>query len=123
MTSPRTLALAAVLALSASGCLTTHDEAIRVRRTEEMIEARRPKTFEQLLREQEELALRTELPPALSRTLASEKGAKKQLRAALARRSDDPWLEYESERRRVLVRHWHDVGPPPGDEPGDAGGF
>lgn len=113
---PRPSTITVLVACSAllGGCVGTKPERIHVRRTPEDIARyeRGPGSYaelqEQLKQEDEARAL----DGTLARSEAWLKVSRLQI-AEAAQVGNDPWEDYEDERRAVLYRHWGDKHAPP----------
>ncbi|MEZ6185349.1 MAG: hypothetical protein R3F62_10115 [Planctomycetota bacterium] len=109
----RHLALLSLAVLA--GCFTTTTEKVEVRRTEaELARAREQQTQtqetvrERLYEANQKRRLDRELFARESRRTEDLK----ELRAFLDRVPDDPWTDYEEDRRRSFYRHWAGVRQP-----------
>ncbi|HBP20234.1 MAG TPA: hypothetical protein DEA08_20900 [Planctomycetes bacterium] len=117
---PRLTSLVVLTLLTSSllGCLGEHGHRVHVRRTPEEIARanRQPKDYAELIddlkAEEEENALNGPLRRSEAHYHLTELHVDR-IKAS----GEDPWEDYEDERRRVLYRKWVDAHRDPPDAP------
>lgn len=121
----RPLALASLTAcLCLGGCLGQPPRKVKTVRDPALLERElslERKDYWELVWEREAAERALQLKPDLERTLNRDRTAKLLLHEVLVTIPEDPWAEYEHDRKRVLYRKWADARAPlPADGPGEA---
>jgi hypothetical protein len=117
MTPLRRLGLLAAFLVPLSGCLQTHEERVRVRRDQKVVDKEekriRPDAYEEFLRRRQVEQERLRLTPELNREFNHHKLTALRVEQSLASIAEDPFASYEKDRLDHLYRYWHDHDYPP----------